>query len=328
MPTQPLALLQLGARSDGLTTPGLHPWHIKVAYQTYKLDGHRKATGTFEEWWAAPNQYHLAFSSKGYQLEAWVTPHGSFAIGDPNLPMPERLVYHWIVAPIPQHPDLIGAHLRYRVRLIGALQFPCVQIDSRMPTPGNLPPQYPTYCFESSGPMLRIADTRVSEIVATNAVAELRGQYLAQSLYVVLNGEPILRTTLLQGESYPRRGPTFLNPSFLTPPANAKPAPPPSTAILYLTAKEAATHLIPPPIAHNGPLNYLRQIQAYTAVAASISTDGRVQNVHILGSTDPALISSIYQAVSGFRYRPFLLHGTPAAVRTRIILDFREPLPQ
>lgn len=323
MPTHPLALLRLGALRNGLTAPGERPWHIQVVYQTYKQDGRRKAAGTFEEWWAAPNEYHLTFSRKGYRLQAWVTPHGSYAIGNPDLPMPERLVYHWIVAPIPQHPDLTGAQLRYRTRLIGPNQFPCVQITARKPAPGNLPPQYPTYCFESNHPMLRLADTHISEAVTITAVGELSGQYLAQRLYATVSGAPVLSTHLLQGQSYAR-----LPGSFFTPPADAKPAPPPSMALLYLTAQEAATHLIPPNTTRNASLAYLRESQATVALAASINTNGSVESLHILGATDPELVPYIYQAVSRFRYRPFLVNGASVAVRTDIVLDFRQPLPK
>ena len=322
MSRRPLALLQLGARRNGLTAPGQLPWHIQVSYQTYNLNGRRKTTGTFQEWWGAPDQYHLSFDRKGYHLQAWVTPHGSFAIGNPNLPMPERLVYHWIVAPIPQHPHLAGARLRYRVRLIGPHQFPCVQITSRKPTLASLPPQYPTYCFESNHPMLRIVNTRISEIVTIIAVGELRGQYLPQRLTATLGGLPILRATLQQGQSYTR-----IDPSYFTPPANAKPAPRPSTSILYLTALEAATHLIPSSIRRNQYWTLLHQSQAYVMLAASIGATGRIKSLRILTPTDPELISSIYQSISDFRYRPFLLNGAPADVRTQIILDFRVPLP-
>lgn len=323
MPKNPLALLQLGALRNGLTAPGLPPWHIKVSYQTYKPNGHPQATGTFEEWWAAPDEYVLVFDRKGYHLQAWVTPHGSFAIGNPDLPMPERLVYHWIVAPIPRHPDLTGAHFRYRVRLIGPMQLPCVQVDSRQPAPGNLPPQYPTFCFESHHPMLRIADTRISEVVTTAAVGELGRQYLAQHFTAVIGPRIILTATLQRGESFIR-----IDPSFFAPPANARPAPPPSTSILYLTARESATHLIPSSAAHNGPLSFLQMSHAFVELAASIDTHGRVHGLQILGSTDPYLVSSIYQAVSHFRYRPFLLNGAPTAVRTRILLDFRVRFPK
>lgn len=322
MPAQPLALLQLGALRNGLNAPGLHPWHIQISYQTYKLNGHPKATGTFQEWWAAPNRYHLSFDRKGYHLQAWVTPRGSFAVGNPSLPMPERLVYHWIVAPIPQHPDLTGTRLRYRIRLIGASQFPCVQIYSRKPTPGNLPPRYPTYCFESRHPMLRVVDTHVSEIVTITAVGELRGQYLPQRLYATLDAVPILRATLQQGESYRR-----IDPSRFIPPAKAKPTSPPSTAILYLTAQEAATHLIPAST-HTQAAQILRESQVNAPLAVTITPSGRIRNLYILTHTDPELIPAIYQAVTQWRYRPFLLHGVAVPVRTQIILDYRVPLPK
>ena len=329
MPTQPRALLKLGARYNGLTTPGLLPWHIKVTYQTYKLDGHRKATGTFQEWWAAPNEYKLSFSRKGYHLQAWVTPHGSYAIGNPNLPMPERLVYHWILAPIPHHPDLTGARLWYRVRLIvaphghGALHFPCVQIDSAKPSPGHLPPVYPIYCFSSSHPILRIAHTHVSENVIYTAVASLRGQYIPQRFFVTVDRMPVLSVKLLQGQSY-----GHLAPSIFTPPSNAKPAPPPSTGILYLTAAEAATHLIPPGFRHSHYWVILQNSHALIPLAISIGTHGHIEGMRLLSPTPGSQVYAARRLLAYYHFHPFLLHGHPTAVRTRLILDFRPQLPR
>jgi hypothetical protein len=323
MPTRAAALLRLGAQRNGLTASGLDPWHIAVTYQTYKLNGHVKATGQFEEWWAAPDDYHIVFDRKGYHLQAWVTPKGSFAIGNPDLPMAERLVYHWMVAPIPQHPDLRGAQLLYRVRLIGANQFPCVEVDSRLPKMGDLPPQYPTYCFESDRPMLRIIDTHVAEIVTITAVGWLRGQYVPEHWIATLDARPVVSATLNEGQSYGR-----MDPSYLTPPSNAKPASAPSTGLLYLTSAEAASHLIPFSTVGGKAALVLRESQVYTALAVTIGADGHVKDVRIEGPVDPELIPDIYNAVLQWRYRPFLLHGVAVPVRTQIVLDYRVPLPR
>jgi hypothetical protein len=323
MPTQARALLQLAAQRNGLNAPGLDPWHIRVSYQTYKLNGHVKTTGRFEEWWAAPDKYHIVFDRKGYHLQAWVTPKGSFAIGNPDLPMAERLVYHWIVAPIPQHPDLRGARLLYRVRLIGANQFPCVQIDSRLPKLGDLPPQYPTYCFETDRPMLRIIDTQVAEGVTITAAGMLRGQYLPQHWIAAEDGQLIVSATLEQGQSYGR-----MDSSLFAPPAKAKPAPAPSTGLLYLTAAESALHLIPFSTVEGNAAQVLRESQVYTELAVTIGANGHVKTVRIVGPVDPELIPDIYHAVLQWRYRPFLLHDVAVPVRTQIVLDDRVSLPK
>ena len=323
MPAEAAALLKLGAERNGLSAPGLNPWHIAVTYQTYKLNGHVKWTGRFEEWWAAPDEYHIAFDRKGYHLEAWVTPRGSFAIGNPALPVTERLVYRWVVAPIPQHPDLRGARLRYRVRLIGPNQFPCVQVDSRLPKLGDLPPQYPTYCFEPERPMLRIIDTQVAEIVTITAAGRLRGQYVPERWVATLDGRPVVSATLEQGQSYGR-----MDPSLFAPPAKAKPAPAPSTDLLYLTPAEAALHLIPFSTVEGNAAQVLRESQVFTELAVTIGADGHVKDLRIVGSVDPELIADIYNAVLQWRYRPFLLHGVAVPVRTQIVLHYRVPLPK
>ncbi len=323
MPKQAAALLELAAQRNGLNAPGLDPWHIVVAYQTYKPNGHVKTTGRFEEWWAAPDDYHIVFDRKGYHLQAWVTPKGSFAIGNPYLPMAERLVYHWMVAPIPQHPDLRGALLRYRVRLIGPNQFPCVQIDSRLPKLGDLPPQYPTYCFEPDVPMIRIIDTHVAEAVTVTAAGMLRGQYLPEHWIATLNARPVVSATLEQGQSYGR-----IDPAFLKPPADAKPAAAPSTGLLYLTAAEAALHLIPFSTTRGNAARVLRESQVYTGLAVTIGANGHVKDIRIVGPVAPELIPDIYNAVLQWRYRPFLLHGAAVPVRTQIVLDYRVPLPR
>jgi len=119
-----------------------------------------------------------------------------------------------------------------------------------------------------------------------------------------------------------------MDPSLFAPPAKAKPAPAPSTDLLYLTPAEAALHLIPFSTVAGNAAQVLRESQVYTELGVTIGANGHVGHIRIEGPVDPELLADIYSAVLQWRYRPFVLHGVAVPVRTQIVLDYRVPLPK
>lgn len=63
------------------------------------------------------------------------------------------------------------------------------------------------------------------------------------------------------------------------------------------------------------------RIQGPVEIAALISKDGTIENLHVL-SGPPILIPATLQAVQQWRYRPYVLNGDPIEVDTRITVIF------
>jgi protein TonB len=64
------------------------------------------------------------------------------------------------------------------------------------------------------------------------------------------------------------------------------------------------------------------RVQGSVVVEATISTTGRVKNVHAVSG--PALLTgAALSAVQRARYRPFVLNGAPVEAETTITLVFK-----
>ena len=69
------------------------------------------------------------------------------------------------------------------------------------------------------------------------------------------------------------------------------------------------------------PLAKAARIQGPVVLAAVISKAGTIDNLHAL-SGHPMLIPAAIDAVSQWRYRPYILNGEPVEVETQITVNF------
>jgi len=62
-------------------------------------------------------------------------------------------------------------------------------------------------------------------------------------------------------------------------------------------------------------------IQGVVEIAALISKEGAIENLHVLKG-HPMLVSAAINAVRQWRYRPYILNGDPIEVDTLITVNF------
>ena len=70
------------------------------------------------------------------------------------------------------------------------------------------------------------------------------------------------------------------------------------------------------------PLAMAARISGTVFLAATITKEGGVQNLHLI-SGHPMLVNAALDAVRQWRYRPFLLKGEPVEVLTTITVNFQ-----
>lgn len=63
-------------------------------------------------------------------------------------------------------------------------------------------------------------------------------------------------------------------------------------------------------------------VQGLVVLAAVIGKDGNVQSLKVLNSPSPVLSQAAMDAVKQWKYRPFMLNGTPVEVDTQITVNF------
>jgi protein TonB len=69
------------------------------------------------------------------------------------------------------------------------------------------------------------------------------------------------------------------------------------------------------------PLAKSARIQGPVVLAAVISKGGTIENLQVL-SGHPMLVKAALDAVSLWRYRPYILNGEPVEVETQITVNF------
>jgi TonB family protein len=72
------------------------------------------------------------------------------------------------------------------------------------------------------------------------------------------------------------------------------------------------------------PLARTMRLEGAVKLQATIAEDGTVRDVKVV-SGPPMLAHAAQEAVTRWRYRPFLLNGKPVAMRTEIKVDFKLP---
>ncbi len=65
-----------------------------------------------------------------------------------------------------------------------------------------------------------------------------------------------------------------------------------------------------------------RHVQGKVVLALSIDKTGTTKNIHALTSPDPELTDAAITAVSKWKYRPYLLNGSPVEIESSVELDF------
>lgn len=105
------------------------------------------------------------------------------------------------------------------------------------------------------------------------------------------------------------------------PPLVARPTlpPPPRVKVSAGVSQGNLVHQVQPAYP---PLAITARIQGSVVLAAVIARDGRIENLRVL-SGPPMLVKAALDAVSQWRYRPYLLNSEPVEVETQITVNFK-----
>jgi protein TonB len=114
-------------------------------------------------------------------------------------------------------------------------------------------------------------------------------------------------------------GPGIPLPGFGTRPL--PPVPPPPTVRTFRTSRMLEGSLIRRVQPLYPPLARSARIQGPVVLAATINTDGTMKNLKLL-SGHPMLVPAAIEAVSQWRYRPYVLNGEAIEVETQITVNF------
>ena len=311
LPSDPAALLQLASGVNGLHGANLQPWHVRATWQTLDAKSKVKEQGTWEEWWAGPDEFKTELSGPGFQQTRWATSRGDFISGDSAWPSwGYSVVAQMFTKPLPDQEVLAKMWLARSQEKDHGVAIECVSATSRSPQPG---PPVGKYCFVGSLPAVRIEGTAAMQTIF-DALVRFQGQYLARGLRIYRVDMPAIQVHLDQ------LGP--LQPALrdeLTPPTNAIAASPWEHSMSgHIKVGNRISGKLPE---YPEEAKYQR-VQGTVTLFLVIGTDGAVHDVEVIGGP-AALQQTSVDSVKTWRFTPYTLDGEPIEAETQVNVAFR-----
>lgn len=308
------ARLEHASAATTLYAPTLKPWHLKVAFTLYDDAGKNPQQGTFEEWWAGPDQDRITYTSPAFNgtflhlADArYYTPESS------SEPFALETLHNAIVQPLSATIQPGGA-----VPTIDKVAFGNISLDCMTLTPKGAPVThpatglYPTFCFDQGGGDLRFTRAFVTESVVRNSIGQFQGQLVAVALKVAEG-----QTILAQGKVTTLETAAASSMDFAT---------------TGLASSGTALKIPGPVVAGNIVHKYTprypesakqRHVQGDVVLHALIDQDGRIRQLSVISTPDPDLAVAALAAVRQWVYKPYLLKGVPTEVDTTVTVHFR-----
>ncbi|HEY1579330.1 MAG TPA: energy transducer TonB [Terracidiphilus sp.] len=316
MKLNPRDFFDVAAPTYNFSDSSMGPWHLKATYQTYDQDSKPLSQGTYEHWWASPTFYRDSWTRPGATHSDWHTADGKHAYRiEGALDYFEYALQSALLSPLPREEEIDPSKFRLEREdlSLGGVKFPCIKVVPLMPMHGRIQQiplgLFPTYCFGDKNPVLRIAFSWKSLMIAFNKVEKMQGRYLPREVSMFEGKRKILTATVDTINGISPTDPALIPPADL----------PTSTTDRVHVSSAVGTGML---IKKQAPV-YPEDAKA-TGVTGKvvlqgfIGRDGTVHDLHIVETPWPTLATSALWAVSQWRYKPYLLNGQPVEVETTI----------
>jgi len=299
----PRARLEKFIDSTSLDREGVHPWHLRMSFQIYNLDGGRQETGTVEEWWASPTSTKVVISSPSYKLVDGKPPTGrtAFLI---------RQLLDQVVHPIPRYGSFDGLEIKEAHRKFGGANLICAQVirpakDGKS-SPLSLAPEF---CSEPDSDLLRVYFNDGEGLaIIRNKAGVFQGTNIAVDNIIGYGIGTAITGHVDLLETIDSKGlPTDL----------ARPEPRFDVIPGIVTVGRILRH--DPP---NYPTGVAGRPQGSVVMCAIVAKDGKITMVDTVATPDADLTGAAIDAVKKWTYEPFLMNGQPVEVQTVITMSF------
>jgi len=321
LPDDPQKLLAAAEPFYNFNSPELKPWHLKATYQLYDDKGKPTEQGTYEYWWASPQVYRSTWTRAGTSRSIWHTADGKIAATQAG----ERLKYfekdlpNALFSPLPNASGLDPAKIELdsRILKLGQTKFPCVMlvpkaVEANASGPARIG-EYSTYCFSQQIAALRVTYRFGQVTTVFDRTAKMQNRFLPLTLQV-LDGERKLFSANVETVNGMSSSDSVLVP--------AKDAQILDTEKQRLDEKVTQGSLVKK-LMPSYPLAAKNDREQGTVVLdATIGTDGKVHDPEVVVSPWPYLTSAAIDAVSQWRYKPYVVDGNPVEVETTITVIF------
>jgi TonB family protein len=301
--------------ANSLDVEGKVPFHLKMTFQMYDLNGKESEAGTIEEWWAAPGVHHLEIKSPSYNF----TAPSDVPVSD--IPSREKFLVNMLrgeaLSPLP---DMTRNHLPIAEdsRSFGKIKLTCWVAIRTDPTISGRPPE--NYCFDPVSYALRVEFEPGVLGVTRNSLGIFKETHVALDIHILYNEKLAITGKFTTLETF---DPTKSSLAMTKPPDPLAPSQSsPMSGVAPGAKGLTAGHII----AKYQPVypDYAKasHISGTVIVEGLISPKGTVENITPIASPDDSLTQAAVNAVKKWIYQPYLLNGQPTSVDTTIYINF------
>jgi hypothetical protein len=307
LPKDPRAILAAAAPYYDFSDPALKPFHLKATYQLYDDQGNPSEQGTFEYWWASPKVYRLSWTRPHAMHTSWHTADGKEAYieSGERLRYFEREMYSDLIMPLPtaaQADPKTVALERHNSKIAG-VELSCVSLISHNSRPMGDEREYPTYCFDTSLPDLRLTYQFTGLVlVSYDQVVRMYGKFLAREVHVIAGKQTLLSLKVDTIDS--------LNPSdvLLIPPKEAIFKP---DAVQSRERVKPGSPIKATPGLYPEAANVQKLRGGEVLIEAVVGTDGNIKDPRVIYASSPLFAAPSLEAVSQWHFEPYQLDGAP-----------------
>lgn len=300
--------------TNSLTGKGKIPFHLVMDFQVYALDGKAAEQGTLEEWWT---------ESDGSRVEITAPSLGTLDTRHPaDLPNDAARREMFLVNELDTQTRRPGGMGRVQSddgpedRTFGAVKLHC--FTPMIATPKGPMKLQQSFCSDDTGTLRYVSGFEMT--LLRNHPAIFHGTHLSLQQDLRYAGRPAISGHITKLESFdPATTSVQLdkparNPGSDTGPQDAKARGVPAGVLAgQLVSKVQPEY---PYLAKSS------HVAGTVLLHAVITPEGVVDNLFPLSSPSDLLTDAAVRAVRQWKYRPYLLNGTPTAVDTTITVNF------
>lgn len=329
LPKDPREIFAAAAPFYDFTSPELKPWHLKASYQLYDEKGNPAEQGSYEYWWASPQEHRSTWTRVGATHTDWFTKDGKYAFESAGEPINlfEYNLQAALLSPLPSSVDLAPAKVRLDDEGVAenGSNGPCITVVSMMKQEEAMeqPEQgpFPTYCFDSQRPVLQSVYSFERVLTQFGEIVQMQGKTIAREVSVAEGKHKLFTAKVDVIDQISASDPD------LTPPASAA-----HTDLAFtghtdlgkveIKAEVMTGHIIKKVTPSYPKVAKMARIQGKVVLIAIIGTDGKIHKLRVVSAPSAWLANSSFQAVSQWEYEPYVLKGQPVPVETTINVYF------
>ena len=308
------------AMANDLESEGKTPFHLKMTFQLYDLEGKESEVGMVEEWWSAPFHKHTAISSQSLNVGG-ATPNHS----DSSATRESYLVHELLnlaLTPVMTRIARDGIAIEGQKRDFGKTVLECFGPKLG----GSVGIVLGTICTDPNTDHVRaIVGDGGDELKARNSVGNFHDTHVALDLLISYMGHYAIAGKVTTLES--------IDPAKITADDSAAPTAAFGSPSATQTAAATGTAArVPAGVIAGNRISFVQpeyprvaqvsRMSGKVLVHALIGKDGSVQNLAPIATSNLIFTDAAMNAVRKWKYSPFLLNGEPTEVDTTITVNF------